>query len=205
MPSVYDLKSRFQGLLRPLMKLLAKLGVKPNGLTLAALAGSAVVGVAVLTAFEDPRWLLLLPAWLFLRMALNALDGMMARECAMATPLGAVLNELGDVLSDLALYLPLCVAAPRALVLILAFSILAALTEFCGVLAQALRGVRRYDGPMGKSDRAFIVGLAALVAALAPSTLAYWPWVFFAASLLEVWTCGNRLRGALAPRGELAP
>lgn len=205
MPSVYDLKSRFQGLLRPLMRLLVKLGVTPNELTLAALLGSAAVGVAVLMAYEERRWLLLVPAWLLVRMALNALDGMMARECAMATPLGAVLNEVGDVLSDLTLYLPLSAAAPRAVIFILAFSLLAALTEFCGVLAQALGGVRRYDGPMGKSDRAFIVGLAALVAALVPATLAYWPWVFGAASLLEVWTCGNRLRGALIPLEEKTP
>jgi len=205
MPSVYDLKSRFQRLLRPLMRLLVKLRVTPNALTLAALIGSAAVGVAVLLAYEDLRWLLLLPVWLFLRMALNALDGMMARECSMATPLGAVLNELGDVLSDLVLYLPLCAAAPRALIFILAFSILAALTEFCGVLAQALGGVRRYDGPMGKSDRAFVVGLVALITALAPNALAYWPWIFGAAALLEVWTCVNRLRGALAPPEEMLP
>lgn len=202
MPSVYDLKTKFQGLLRPLMRLLVKCRVTPNGLTVAALFGSATVGAATLLAAIDPRWLFLLPPWLFLRMALNALDGMMARECAMASPLGAVLNEVGDVLSDLFLYFPLCVAAPRALVPIVAFAILAALTEFSGVLAQALQGTRRYDGPMGKSDRAFLVGLAALVGALAPQTLDYWGWVFGAASALGGWTCINRLRGALPAKAN---
>jgi CDP-diacylglycerol--glycerol-3-phosphate 3-phosphatidyltransferase len=35
-------------------------------------------------------------------MALNAIDGMLAREHDMQSPLGAMLNELGDVLSDVA-------------------------------------------------------------------------------------------------------
>lgn len=204
MPSVYDLKSRFQGLLRPFMRLLVKCSVTPNGLTVAALLGSAAIGAVSLLSATDPRWILVLPPWLFVRMGLNALDGMMARECAMASPLGAILNEVGDVLSDFFLYFPLCVAAPKAVVFILAFGVLAGLIEFCGVLAQALRGTRRYDGPMGKSDRAFLVGLAGLIGALAPVTLGYWTWVFGGASILGVWTCINRLRGTLPPKVESA-
>jgi len=33
-------------------------------------------------------------------MALNAIDGMLAREHHMQSKLGAILNELGDVVSD---------------------------------------------------------------------------------------------------------
>jgi CDP-diacylglycerol--glycerol-3-phosphate 3-phosphatidyltransferase len=40
-------------------------------------------------------------------MALNAIDGMLAREHGQASRLGAVLNELGDVVADAGLYLPL--------------------------------------------------------------------------------------------------
>ena len=53
----------------------------------------------------ESRWpLILIPITLLIRMALNAIDGMLAREHNMKTPLGAILNELGDVLSDSALY-----------------------------------------------------------------------------------------------------
>ncbi len=46
------------------------------------------------------RWpLLLLPVTLFVRMALNAIDGMMAREHGQASAAGAVLNELSDVVA----------------------------------------------------------------------------------------------------------
>ena len=54
----------------------------------------------------QPILFMLLPIVLFIRMALNALDGMLARECNQQTRFGAILNETGDVISDIALYLP---------------------------------------------------------------------------------------------------
>src|SRR6185436_7204944 len=134
-----------------------------------AIAGSVAVGVAVAFAGFYPGLLLLLPVWLFLRMALNAIDGMMARELGMSTQLGAVLNELGDVVSDLGVYLPLALVSEPAQWPIIAFSIGAILTEFSGVLARALGASRRYEGPMGKSDRAFVVGALGLATFLFPA------------------------------------
>jgi phosphatidylglycerophosphate synthase len=198
MPSVYDLKPRFQNLLRPLMRWLAAAGLTPNAVTLMALVGSLMVGAIVSQAARQPWLLLLLPVWLFARMALNAIDGMMARELGKATNLGAVLNELGDALSDLGLYLPLAFVDERARWPVIAFAIGAVLTEFCGVTARALGASRRYDGPMGKSDRAFVVGALGLITFIAPAALSAWPWVFAVAALLTLVTCWNRLRRALA-------
>ncbi len=201
MPSVYDLKPRFQALLRPLLRGLAGLGFTANGLTLLALLGSLAVGALVgWRAAAEPRFMLALPVWLFLRMALNALDGMMARELDMQSDLGAVLNEVGDVLSDCGLYLPLALAAPAALWPVVLFTLLAALTELCGLLGQALGGARQYQGPMGKSDRALVVGALALVTALWPSTLGLWPWLFGLAAALAALTGLRRCQAALAER-----
>ena len=83
MVSVYDLKPRFQALLRPAMRFLAKLGLTANGVTVLALLGSVGVGLALTRAGEQHALLLLVPVWLFVRMALNAIDGMMARELDM--------------------------------------------------------------------------------------------------------------------------
>ena len=203
MPSVYDLKPRFQSLLRPLMRQLARAGLTPNAITLLAVVGSVVVGAAVASAERRPVLLLLLPAWLFLRMALNAIDGMMARELDMATPFGAALNELGDALSDLGLYLPLAFVSEHAAWPVIAFAIGAVLTEFCGVLARALGASRRYEGPMGKSDRAFVVGALGLLTFLMPGALQLWPWIFAGACLLTVITCGNRILKALRELGRV--
>jgi CDP-diacylglycerol--glycerol-3-phosphate 3-phosphatidyltransferase len=188
-PSIYDIKPRFQSLLRPMVGALVRNGVTPNQLTLLAAAGSVVVGGLLLLAQRNRAWLLLLPLWLLARMALNAMDGMAAREHAMTSRLGAALNELGDVVSDLALYLPLAT---------LGASLMWPVVEFSGLLGQALGGKRRYDGPMGKSDRAFVIGALSLLAVLFPRTLAWWPAAFGIAAASTAITSVNRVRSALS-------
>lgn len=197
MVSIYELKPRFQALLRPTMRALHRMGVTPNGVTAFALVGSIAVGAGVAFARERLALLLLLPLWLFLRMALNAIDGMMARELDLASKTGAILNEVGDVISDVSIYLPLAIVEPRALWSIVAFNLGAALTEFCGVLGQALGSKRHYHGPMGKSDRAFMVGALALLTFFVPRVLDFWIWIFAVAAALTIITCLNRLRAAL--------
>jgi phosphatidylglycerophosphate synthase len=197
MPSVYDLKPKFQNLLRPAMNALARAGLTPNIVTVTAIVGSILAGAAVSRSAQKPTLLLLLPVWLFLRMALNAIDGMMARELSMSSHLGAVLNELGDAVSDLGLYLPLAFVYEAAAWHVVAFSIGAVLTEFSGVLGRALGASRHYEGPMGKSDRAFVVGALGLATFLFPAVLQAWPWIFAVASLLTIATCLNRVARAL--------
>ncbi len=107
MPSIYDLKPRFQSLLRPLVRRLAEAGVSANHVTIAAVLLSFLIG-GLIALNPMAKWpLLLMPIALFIRMALNAIDGMLAREHGMKSSLGAILNEIGDVLSDTALYLPI--------------------------------------------------------------------------------------------------
>jgi phosphatidylglycerophosphate synthase len=197
MPSVYDLKPKFQNLLRPLMRRGGASGISPNVVTCIAIVGSIAAGVALSFAKCQPALLLVLPVWLFIRMALNAIDGMMARELAMSTQLGAVLNELGDAISDLGLYLPLAFVHEPARWPIIAFSIGAILTEFSGVLGRALGASRHYEGPMGKSDRAFVVGALGLVTFSVPAVINAWTWIFAIAALLTIATCFNRVSRAL--------
>jgi CDP-diacylglycerol--glycerol-3-phosphate 3-phosphatidyltransferase len=195
--SIYDLKPKFQRLLGPMVAALVAAGVTANHLTLAAIVGSLAVGVAVFFARGSPRLLLLLPAWLFARMALNAMDGMAAREHGMKTRLGGALNEVGDVISDLALYLPLAALDARVHWPAALFALGAVLSEFCGVLGPSLGVSRHYEGPMGKSDRAFLIGLLGLVGGIWPSTLRWWPGFLWAAAALTLVTCWNRVSSAL--------
>ena len=109
--SIYQLKPRFQQLLRPFLKLLTRIGVTPNQVTLAAMMLSLGYGAALALT---PQWLGLwlgLPFFLLLRMALNAIDGMLANATGNKTALGALLNELCDQVSDVALYLPAALLA----------------------------------------------------------------------------------------------
>lgn len=200
MATVYDLKPRFQGLLRPLVGRLASRGVTANGVTISAAALSIAVGLIV-AATAGHRWmLLLLPAALFVRMALNAIDGMLAREHRQKSRLGAMLNETGDVVSDAALYLALVPAlAPfGAHAAPIVFFVLAAIgTEFVGVVGEAITTVRRYDGPMGKSDRAALVGLLAFLLAVGVPGGWWIDAVMILATIAALATSFNRARRAL--------
>src|SRR5580658_6218544 len=91
MASVYSLKPRFQKLLRPRAQQLVSKGITANEVT--PLAGALSAGTGALLSWHGtPRgWILILPLVLFVRMALNALDGLMARECHQQTRLGACL------------------------------------------------------------------------------------------------------------------
>src|SRR5262249_41635127 len=102
----------------------------------------------------------LVPMWLLIRMALNAVDGMLAREFGQQSRLGVYLNEIGDVVSDAALYAPFALVAPFGPLGLGIVIVLSVLTEFAGVLATAAG--RRYDGPLGKSDRAVVFGVLGL-------------------------------------------
>jgi CDP-diacylglycerol--glycerol-3-phosphate 3-phosphatidyltransferase len=142
------------------------------------------------------------PAILFVRMALNAIDGMLAREHGQKTPLGAILNELGDAVSDAALYLPFAMVPGFSWWLVAAAVILAILTEMAGVLGQTIGAARRYDGPMGKSDRAFAFGLLALLVGLDVFPLAWRDPAMGVVAALAAFTVWNRVRGALKEIAE---
>ncbi len=204
MVSIYDVKPKFQALLRPITRTLARLGVTANHVTLSAVALSVGVGAAVYVWGNSSAWpLYLLPIFLFVRMALNAIDGMLAREHDMATPLGAILNELGDVLSDTAMFLPLAVLDQVSAPWIIAVVVLSVISEMAGVVAIQIGASRRYDGPMGKSDRAFVMGAVALALALGYGREQWITIALMAITALLVVTILNRCRHALREAAQL--
>ena len=200
--TLYELKPRFQALLRPLCGRMAAAGITANQVTLGAAGGSILVGARVI-ALSDLRWIyLLLPAWLFVRMALNAIDGMLAREFGQKSRLGAYLNELCDVVSDAALYAPIALVAPFEIAGIGAVIFLAALTEFAGVLGPSIGAARRYDGPVGKSDRALLFGALCFWIGLGGPMPAWLGWLVPVLIVLLALTVVNRVRGGLREAGQ---
>lgn len=193
--SIYALKTRFQALLRPMVRRLYAFGVTANQVTIAACIVSVALGAFLVRA---PRvWFALVPLWMFLRMGLNAVDGMLAREFGQKSALGAYLNELTDVVSDAALYLPFAVVEPFGWWSVGAVVYTAAVSEMTGVVAVMTGAARRYDGPMGKSDRAFVFSLLALWVALRPSLPQWAEWVMWGIAALVAATIVNRIRGGL--------
>ncbi|MGP4732888.1 MULTISPECIES: alpha/beta fold hydrolase [unclassified Psychrobacter] len=179
--SLYQLKTQFQNQLRPISNTLVEQNITANQVTVSAVLLS--IGTAYIIAkpaAEQQRLWLLLPSSLFVRMALNAIDGMMAREHGQASRLGAVLNEVGDMVADTALLasltphiltnhindkeqqtlianLPTNISTSQHhITALIALSIG---TELLGVTSNTMLGVRANQGPLGKSDRAFLLGM----------------------------------------------
>jgi len=199
--SIYELKPRFQALLRPLVVRLHAMGVTANQVTVAACAISVALGLWLFFAAPSPASFALIPLWMFLRMAFNAIDGMLAREHNQQSALGAFLNELTDVLSDAALYLPFALVAPFSPFWVGVVIVLAGLSEFTGALGPTVGASRRYDGPLGKSDRAFVFGALGLYIALGGPLPAWSAWLMPIVAVLVAWTIVNRIRRALAEAG----
>lgn len=194
--SIYQLKPRFQALLRPLVARLARAGITANQVTVLACFISVALGLAL--CLQPARfWFALIPAWMLLRMAFNAIDGMLAREHGQQSKLGAILNELTDVLADAALYLPFAFVSPFSALWVGVLIWLATVSEMTGVVAQTVSGTRRYDGPMGKSDRAFVFGVLGLCVALG-FTPAWLAWVLPVACALIIWNIVNRAKNSLS-------
>lgn len=197
MLSIYQLKPRFQNLLRPLVQRLYALGITANQVTVTALMLSLLVGGLVAAQVEHAWLFALIPVWMLLRMALNAIDGMLAREFGQQSRLGAYLNELCDVIADSALYLPFALLAGVSPELVVLVVLLALFSEYAGVLGPMVGASRRYDGPMGKSDRAFAFGVLATGVALGWLPAAWINGLLLLIAALLLYTMVNRVRHGL--------
>jgi CDP-diacylglycerol--glycerol-3-phosphate 3-phosphatidyltransferase len=197
--SIYSLKPRFQGLLRPLVRSLANTGITANHITTFGCVLSVTFGLLLATHADAHGWWLLLAPFLLFRMALNAMDGIMAREFGQESNLGAYLNELCDVVSDSFLVVPFAYLPNFDPLWVGAVIVLVVISEMSGTLAIAIGSKRRYDGPMGKSDRAVVFGLCSLWIGMGLS-LAPWfsYWFLGIIVLLLVVTIVNRVRKGLA-------
>lgn len=205
MPSIYQLKPAFQSVLRPWVTRLFAHGVTANQITLLAAVGSVLIG-ALITAFSLHSWVfILVPIWMLVRMALNAMDGMLAREFDQQSGLGGYLNELCDLVADSALILPFLVLPDVSLVLVLLVTLMALFSEYAGVMGPMIGATRRYDGPMGKSDRAFTFGLLASGIALGWLTAAWINLLLAVVCALLFYTLANRIHHGLKEARGNAP
>ncbi len=204
MLSIYQLKPRFQNLLRPLVQRLFDRGITANQVTLSAAIVSVLIGL-LLAFFPDRLWLFaLIPLWMILRMALNAVDGMLAREFGQQSTLGAYLNELCDVIADAALFLPFALLPGVSPTLVVVLVLFALISEYAGVMGPMVGASRRYDGPMGKSDRAFCFGVLGAGVATTLLPLSWINPILAVITALLLYTLFNRVRQGLAQASSSA-
>ena len=183
----------------PLLTRLHNAGVTPNALTWMAIVLSGGLGYAFVLGLENRYWFFAVAGGLLVRMALNALDGMMARNFSMTSKGGAVLNELGDVVSDALVMWPWALVSGVHVGWVAALLWQAAVNEYAGVLGASVSGERRYEGPMGKSDRTLVWGIFCLLlgAGIAVEPYAMCGVYVVLAGLL--WSTARRIHKTLKP------
>lgn len=204
MISTYRLKTSFQNLLRPISRALLASKITPNAVTSFTVVLSVAYAVALARFHAESLFFLTVPPFLFVRMALNAIDGMMAREAKLESPQGVFLNELGDIVCDLALFFAFCATESVRLESMVVFSVLAMLSEMAGLVGVQI-GVRRgYEGPMGKSDRAVLASILAIVYFAGIRDIKVYDGILALGSLALVLTIFNRVRSALLASSQSA-
>ena len=197
MPSIYSVKPAFQRVLQPACKFLYRAGITPNQITIATFVASVAMGAWLYISTDNKMPYIVLPIFLFLRMAANALDGMLARQYDLASEAGALLNEICDVLADAALYLPFAIIPGMQPILIITIVILAIVSEVVSLAAITIGAQRRVDGPMGKSDRAVAFGFAALLYGFGFISVEKLNYLFVVVGMLLLFTIINRYKNAL--------
>ena len=195
--TIYDLKPAFQNLLRPLVRIFHKAHITPNQITVITCLFSCAYGVALYLNIENKFMLLSVPFFFLIRMGLNAIDGILAKEFKLTSKLGAILNEITDVISDVFLYMAFAIHPLLDTKLVIAMSFLAILTEMTGVSALHIGSQRRFEGPMGKSDRAFIISLLALLLAYSSLEESFFCYYYYLINFTLILTVINRVRKAV--------
>jgi len=190
---VYGTKTAWQRALRPAVVFSRQHGLQPDVYTYAALALSFLAGWALFRAGSNRLWLVLVPVCVLTRLLFNLMDGLVARELALAGAWGEVKNEFGDRLADSAIFLGLGFGGyvdARLLALALALILC---VSYLGILSKALTGRRLYAGIFGKGDRMISLAVFSLYPLLS-GNLASYNWYLGLAALAAAVTIGQRLR-----------
>jgi phosphatidylglycerophosphate synthase len=166
---IYSNKPKFQDALRVVERPLVRWRVHPDVLTLSALGLSFLGGFALFASRWTPWTLLAVSFIALLRICLNALDGMVAKDLGVARPWGEVLNELSDRLSDVAFFVGLALVQGINMPLALSVLVLMLITSYVGILSKAAGAAREFGGIMGKADRMILLAVASILALILPN------------------------------------
>ena len=162
--SIYNLKNKFQDLLMPLCKKINLYGITPNQITVMTTIFSITFSIIFYNFSNKYSWLFIsIPIFFLIRMALNALDGMVANRFDKKTKLGIYFNEIGDLISDTVFFFCFFSVLNLSNTLSLIFIFISILSEYVGVIGVQVDNKRHYEGPMGKSDRAFFISILSIL------------------------------------------
>ena len=174
------LKSRDTKWANAIAKRLARLGIRPNVISVIGTVFAAGAGVSFWLAgrtIHDWHWSILLVLGICgmqLRLLCNLFDGMVAIEGGFKTKAGEIFNELPDRFSDAFIFIGAGYSLPEfawTQELGWAAAVLAVTTAYVRALGASMGAGQHFIGPMAKQQRMALMTGACVVGAAAP----LWP------------------------------
>jgi phosphatidylglycerophosphate synthase len=155
---------RFRRTAQGAVRLCVKLGIHPDVISYLSIAAAALAAVCFWRAAAAPWLLILAPAFCYLRLWFNMLDGMVALASGKASWRGEILNDLPDRVSDILIFVGV---AHSGLCHVLSgywAALFAVLTAYVGMFGQAVGVQREFSGIMAKPWRMVTLHLGSWVA-----------------------------------------
>jgi phosphatidylglycerophosphate synthase len=174
-PDRRPIRSREHKLWIAIAHALASRGVSANAISILGMIACIAAGAALAATAHSDGWtmrsLWIAGALLIqLRLVCNMLDGMVAIERGIASPVGELYNEIPDRLSDMAALIGLGYAAGSSVALGFLAAALAVFVAYVRAMAKAAGAPNDFRGPMAKQQRMFLATLAALFMGVAPES-----------------------------------
>ncbi|GLI47663.1 CDP-alcohol phosphatidyltransferase family protein [Methanoculleus bourgensis] len=155
-----------QGIVQPVVNLTRKLGLTPNGLSVASFFVSILAGIAFYAG-----GVVLGVVMVALNAVFDALDGALARDMGVASPRGDFLDHVIDRYADIFIITGIF-AGGAASWPIGVFALTGVLmSSYLGTQAQAVGVGRYYGGILGRADRLVLIMIAGVLTILIPGDI----------------------------------
>lgn len=128
-------------------------GIHPDAISYASIVAAALAAVCFAFAARRPWLLLAGPAFCYVRLWFNMLDGMVALAAGTASHRGEILNDLPDRASDVLIFAGVAHSGLGAPAGGYWAAIAAVLTAYVGLFGQAVAARREFGGVMSKPWR----------------------------------------------------
>jgi alpha-beta hydrolase superfamily lysophospholipase/phosphatidylglycerophosphate synthase/SAM-dependent methyltransferase len=138
-------------------------GVHPDVISYLSVVASAIGAACLLLSQRHPWLLMVAPAFFYVRLWMNMLDGMVALAAGKASWRGEILNELPDRISDVLLFAAVAHSGWTRPAFGYWAAIGALMTAYVGMLGQAVGAKREFGGVMAKPIRMVMLHVGAWV------------------------------------------
>jgi phosphatidylglycerophosphate synthase len=128
-------------------------GIHPDAISYLSVVAATLAAVCFWQAGERPWLLLLGPAFCYLRLWCNMLDGMVALASGKASWRGEILNDLPDRVSDVLIFAGVAHGGLNSAMSGYWAAIFALITAYVGMFGQAVGVQREFSGLMSKPWR----------------------------------------------------